>query len=371
VLRDKPDDAAANVTVGIYYAYVQNKWSRAISHLAKGNDEALQALAKQEIGTSTGSLDKQVALADAWWDAAQNAEGLRRTVMLRRAGYWYSKAGSAGDVAGLTKVKVDKRLEDLAKIEHEATPAGPKPRSTIVFNKWFPLLTSPNELTGWETENCRYTYANRILDLQQWGVFCPISARDATIRIKVKRPRSARVRLYLRNSEQGCYYVQLASDSWSIVKLTSRPMGNQRSNTGQAHLWGNTDTLNSVPVNRNFNDLIFEMGFSAAGDTLTAYFNRQMVVQAKDRTFTEGTVGIGTDTSTGLLVTNIEMLIPSKISLVEDRRAAVGSPKQPHEGMPKKSNGKRPAMKDGSDGSTEFDVKSAPESRPRPKRQLQ
>ena len=99
-LAEKPDDAAAHVTVGMYYAFIQNKWAKALPHLAKGNDEALQTLARQESGSSTRGIEKQVALADAWWDAAQNAEGLRRTAMLRRAGFWYSKAAS-GDISGL------------------------------------------------------------------------------------------------------------------------------------------------------------------------------------------------------------------------------------------------------------------------------
>ncbi len=366
-LAEKPDDAAAHVTVGMYYAFIQNKWAKALPHLAKGNDEALQTLARQESGSATTGLDKQVALADAWWDAAQNAEGLRRTAMLRRASFWYSKAAS-GDISGLTKVKVEKRLEDLAKTEHEGSTVGPKPRSTILLNKWFPLLTSPNELAGWETEDCRYTYVNRVIDLQQWGMFCAIVAKDATIRVKVKRPRNARIRLYLRNSERGCYYVQLTSDSWSIVKLTPRQGGARRA-TAQAHLWGDTDTLGSVSVNRNYNDLIFEMGFSAIGDTLTAYFNRQPVVQAKDSAFTEGTVGIGTDSATGLLVTDVEMLIPNKASLVEDRRASVSSAKQPREGTTKKSNFKRPSSKDSNGDPMDKDADGLPETRTRPKRQ--
>jgi len=368
VLKDKPDDGTANVTVGIYFAFIQNKWTKALSHLAKGDDETLQKLAKQENGASRANLDQQIVVADAWWEAAQTAEGVRRTVMLRRANYWYAKVAAAGDISGLTKIKVEKRLDDLAKIEHDASPAGPKPRSTIIFNKWFPLLTSPNDLMGWETEDCRYTYVNRIIDLQQWGMFCAISAKDAMIRAKVKRPRSARIRLYLRNSEQGCYYLQLASDSWSIVKLTPRPGGGQRRNTGQAHLWGNTDTLNSIPVSRNYNDLVFEMGFSAVGDTLTAYFNRQSVVQAKDGSFNEGTVGIGTDTSNGLLVTDIEMLIPSKVSLVEDRRAAVGSPKQAREGNAKKPNSKRSPARDANGDLPNFDTKAPLDNRARLKK---
>ena len=134
-------------------------------------------------------------------------------------------------------------------------------------------------------------------------------------------------------------------------------------------MWGNTDTLGSVPVNRNYNELIFEMGFSAIGDTLTAYFNRQAVVQAKDSAFTEGTVGIGTDNATGLLVTDIEMLIPNKASLVEDRRASVSSAKQPREGTTKKSNFKRPSSKDSSGDSMNKDADGSPETRTRPKRQ--
>ena len=54
------------------------------------------------------------------------------------------------------------------------------------------------------------------------------------------------------------------------------------------------------------------------------FFNGQPLLRTKDSAFSEGTVGIGTDRSTGLLVTNVELLMP-KGSLIADERTPPGA----------------------------------------------
>lgn len=324
VLAGQPDDASANLSVGAYYAYVQGNWEKALPYFAKSNDADLQPLAKRELRSPPNAVEAQMALADAWWDAGQDAEGTKRLAILRHAGSWYAQSHSEA-LSGLNKVKVEKRLEELAKVDHDATRAGAGPKLAVSIGKWFSLLPNANELIGWDVAECNYTYSNRIIDLRRRDLGCPIVVKDASIRAKVRRQHGSTVRLILRASEQGCYIAQLTSSRWSIIKTTRTPMQNR--DAGWGMLWGEEDTLNAVPVTRNYGDVVFEMGFAVQGTTLTAFLNRQPVVQAQDATLTEGVVGIGTTESTGLYLTDIELLISNKGSLVEDRRRMVSPAK--------------------------------------------
>jgi hypothetical protein len=212
----------------------------------------------------------------------------------------------------LSKVKTRNPLDPTT------AAAGTARRSTVPMGRWFPLLTSPNKLTGWETEGCRFSYVNRVIDLRGEAMFCPIAAKDATIRVKVKRHTPSCVRLILRNSEQGCYFAQLTYSNWSIVKLTRKePVVDAA--PGWANLWGDRDVLNAVPVTHNYSDVVFEISFAATGNALTVLMNGVPLLKARDTTFTQGTVGIGTDSSVGLMVTDVEMLIP-KGSFIADHR---------------------------------------------------
>lgn len=321
-LVTQPDDPAANLVAGTYYGYLQENWEKALPYLAKGDDSDLQSLAKRELQSPTTS-DARIALADAWWDMGQNAEGTKRLAMLRYAGLWYTKAHSDA-LSGLDKAKVEKRLEELAKAEHDAAPVGLAPKLVVPIGKWFSLLPSPNQLTGWEVGDSHFSYANRIIDLRQRDMYCPIIAKDVSIRAKVQRHNASTIYLVVRNSAQGCYIAQLTSAKWSIIKLT-RPKAQNRPG-GQFIRWGEEDTLNSIAVTRNYSDVVFKMGFTVLGNTLTVFLNGQPLLQAQDATFSEGCVGIGTTDSTGLFVADVELRVP-KGSLVEDRRTMVGPAK--------------------------------------------
>ena len=98
---------------------------------------------------------------------------------------------------------------------------------------------------------------------------------------------------------------------------------------GQVVHWGEERTLKSIAVTRNYSDVVFEMGFSVQGSTLSVFLNRQPLLQAQDNAFAEGSVGIGTTDATGLYVTDVELLIPNKGSLVGDRRTTASPVKMP------------------------------------------
>ena len=233
-----------------------------------------------------------------------------------------AEAGSARNkdlvLTAKTTLSDLQRKARLAKTDRETTTVRATARPTVPMGKWFSLLPSPNELTGWDVKGCNFNYVNRIIELRGQSMYCPIVAKDATIRAKVRRHGSPRIRMILRESSLGCYIAQVTGGDCQIIKLTRNvPPGQQAS--AMMHGPGSENTLSRVPIPRTPNDVVFEMSFAAAGNTLTVFLNRQPVAQAKDTALPDGMVGIGTDNADGLYFTDIELVIP-KGSLVADHR---------------------------------------------------
>ena len=119
-----PDDADANLTVGRWYCLYKNDWPRGLPLLAKGKDEKLKAAALAEL-RPPATNDEQIQAADAWWDASQMELGLRRDAIRLHAGDHYT-AALPGLNSPLAKIKIDKRLADIANLQRPAAsvPAG-------------------------------------------------------------------------------------------------------------------------------------------------------------------------------------------------------------------------------------------------------
>ncbi|NQT11427.1 MAG: hypothetical protein HQ582_01675 [Planctomycetes bacterium] len=113
-LEEQPTDPEANLAVGRYLCLSKGDWEQGIPMLALGSAPTLQALAARELGEVV-SPNAQVALADAWWDLAQKKTDAEKESFLLRAGCWYQEA-EPSLTSGLAKVKVRKRLEEIAKL---------------------------------------------------------------------------------------------------------------------------------------------------------------------------------------------------------------------------------------------------------------
>jgi hypothetical protein len=109
VLDARPDDAQANLTVGKYYCLQKGDWEKGLPMLALGQDEALKAVAGQEIASVVKSADR-VKVGDAWWDLADKAQGAAQATLRNRAAYWYQQALS--EQSGLAKARLEKRIRD-------------------------------------------------------------------------------------------------------------------------------------------------------------------------------------------------------------------------------------------------------------------
>ena len=122
VLDKKPDDAAANLTVGKYYCFQIGDWEKGLPMLALGQDETLKAVAGQEIA-GIAKADDKVKVGDAWWDLAEKEHGKVQVTLRGRANYWYQQA--MPELSGLAKAKLEKRIK-----EYEASIAGTEEKKT-------------------------------------------------------------------------------------------------------------------------------------------------------------------------------------------------------------------------------------------------
>ena len=85
LLRDKPDDAEANSTVGTWYCLVTGDWDTGLPYLAKGADADLADPAKKDLARPSKAAD-QVAAGNLWWNLGKKKTGLEaaRLKNLRR-----------------------------------------------------------------------------------------------------------------------------------------------------------------------------------------------------------------------------------------------------------------------------------------------
>ncbi len=118
-VQANPDDADANLVVGQLYCFSYADWQRGLPHLVKGSDAELAGIARQELADPSEG-GQQAKLADAWWGLAQRRKGNKKDILIDRASFWYEKART-GTLTGLTQIKVDKRLEEIAKMQSART----------------------------------------------------------------------------------------------------------------------------------------------------------------------------------------------------------------------------------------------------------
>lgn len=112
-LSVEPDDPAANLLVGRFYAFVKGDWKNGLACLSKCSDEALKAMAAKDVGAPRESKDQE-ELAKAW-DGQSKKETLApiRQRCLERAGLWYGMALEGA--TGISRLRIKRRVEQLEK----------------------------------------------------------------------------------------------------------------------------------------------------------------------------------------------------------------------------------------------------------------
>jgi hypothetical protein len=130
-LLDNPEDADANAVAGRYFCFETDSWEVGLPLLAHGGDRDCAAVAAMEL-LKPALPAQQVELADRWYEMSAKAFGPAKEAMLERSLRWYDLAAPA--LTGITKARIDKRLEDLIPLVASAQgiPPGLMPRRTYV-----------------------------------------------------------------------------------------------------------------------------------------------------------------------------------------------------------------------------------------------
>lgn len=119
-LRQNPNDAEANLKAGSYYCFHKQDWTKGIPFLARGNEPVLKAIAEDEL-KGADSPDRMADIADRWYEFVSQVPGTDKQAVLDRATHWYEKA--LPRLSGLTKQKVEKRLEEIHQLTEDASSA--------------------------------------------------------------------------------------------------------------------------------------------------------------------------------------------------------------------------------------------------------
>ncbi len=112
-LLDDPDDASASLIAGRYECFVLDDWLSGLAHLSVSEDERLKKLVELEYKPDD-SPEHMLALGDLWWEQSEEFDAAERDGCQLRAAAWYK---AAGRTSGLLKVKIDKRLSQVARLE--------------------------------------------------------------------------------------------------------------------------------------------------------------------------------------------------------------------------------------------------------------
>ena len=149
-LDKNPEDPAANLALGRYLCFTKGDWAGGSGHLALSSDAMFKELGTKSMAAPSESA-AQVALGDAWWDAAEKAKGQDKADLREGAGYWYGLA--IDELTGLTKSRVEKRLAELAPTVPATSPTAKVAKGKLARGKatdGFISIFDGRSLDGWQ-----------------------------------------------------------------------------------------------------------------------------------------------------------------------------------------------------------------------------
>jgi hypothetical protein len=109
-VEQAPGDADANLAVGKFLCFFHGRWDEGLPFLTKGGDDLIKAIAKQDLA-GPPAVDRQMVLANDWWDLAKSREGRPASNLRRRAKLWYERAGEHAGPA--ERLKAGQRIKDV------------------------------------------------------------------------------------------------------------------------------------------------------------------------------------------------------------------------------------------------------------------
>jgi len=181
-LAAKSDDPDANLTLGRYLCFRKRLWDEGLPHLFDGRDPGLVGLAGREKNVDASSDDEVVALADAWYQWGEQADGDDRRGAWSRARHWYRAVRPRLD--GPNGQHVDERLAILASVLSTGDELPP----FVLRLPW--LDGSSGQLRTFEGHTDNIT----ALAVSRTGTLLASAAEDRTVRVwSLLTGRAARI----------------------------------------------------------------------------------------------------------------------------------------------------------------------------------
>lgn len=128
-LKENPSDQKARAELAVHLCTVDDDWAGGLTLLTKSDDAQLVRLASSDLG---GPKDQPalMALADAWWSYAEGVKGDVAGLATTRAVHHYHSV--IGELRGLDRTKVEKRIASAAAKRPGGGAAANRPRNLIV-----------------------------------------------------------------------------------------------------------------------------------------------------------------------------------------------------------------------------------------------
>lgn len=120
VLEADAENASANHALGSYLAIIRGDWAEGLPYLAKSDREKIAKAAQLELSRAAGS-EEIAERADAWWELAEEADGLESAGLKFHASHLYSQA--VGGLSGFKAKLVQKRIDEVGPLLANATAA--------------------------------------------------------------------------------------------------------------------------------------------------------------------------------------------------------------------------------------------------------
>jgi hypothetical protein len=134
-LEEASTDAAANLVVGQYRCFSQNRWSDGLTCLALGSDAALKELAANEL-IDPADAEGAMKVADGWWEQSSTQQGTAKQRLREHAADWYRKA--LPGLNGLAAQKAQKRVAESDGVGDETLDAKKESESGKAASSSFP-----------------------------------------------------------------------------------------------------------------------------------------------------------------------------------------------------------------------------------------
>lgn len=106
----------AHLRLGHFLCFAKGDWQHGLLHFAESSDVALKTQAALELAASSDDAEANAPLkvADGWWDIAQKQRSAVKEEIYAHVQGWYRRA--ANGMSGVTRTKVDKRLDDIERL---------------------------------------------------------------------------------------------------------------------------------------------------------------------------------------------------------------------------------------------------------------